>query len=90
MVFTNQLRGSRSGGKKAARRQEDFECVGGMARTSRCVAALPGNIVAGGQLRVLLDAFHKARPELTATCCNALGADGPEPGPSEDELRSII
>ena len=39
VVFTNPLRGTPSGGKKAMRRQEDLDCVGGMARTARCSAA---------------------------------------------------
>jgi hypothetical protein len=91
--FTSQLRGYRSGGKKATRKQEDIDCIGGMARTSRCVAALPGNIVAGGQIRVLMDAFLLRWPDLIATCCSAIGAEDPSAGPSEaslDELREIL
>jgi len=49
--FINELRGGRTAGKKDIRRRQDFECLGGMARAARCVATLPGNLVAGGHVR---------------------------------------
>ena len=86
VTFSNLLRGAQDGGKRALRQHEDDECIGGMARTARCVAALPGNLVAGGQIRVLLDDFVAARPALVELCCKAIGSDVAEAGPSEEVL----
>ena len=80
VVFINHLRGRQAVSRKAARKQEDHDCVGGMARTARCVAALPGNLVAGGQVHALLDKFVEARPELIKACCSAIGSEAPDAG----------
>jgi hypothetical protein len=93
VTFSTQLRGAQDGGKRAMRQLEDEDCIGGMARTARCVAALPGNLVAGGQIRVLLDRFVAARPTLVERCCEAIGSDVTGAGPSDeilDELRQAL
>ena len=64
-----------------------------MARTARCVAALPGNIVAGGQVRALVDKFLETRPELVSVRCDSVGSDEPGAGPSDvalDLLRHVL
>ena len=54
---------------------------------------MPGNLVAGGQIRALMDTFLAARPELIAACCDAIGLEDPGAGPADqalDELRALL
>ena len=74
---------------KADRKREDDECLGGMARTSRAVAALPGHLVLGGRLRRALDDFVRLRPHVVQDCLSALGSDDPAAGPRECDLRDV-
>ena len=76
-------------GRKALHKQQDDACIGGMARTARCVAALPGNLVAGGHMRKLLDTFIADHPDVVEQCCSAIGAEAPDAGPSESSLEEF-
>ncbi len=59
------------------------------ARTARCVASLPGNLVAGGHIRQDLDKFLKDMPELIKVCCDTAGSEAPEAGPSDDAFDEL-
>ena len=90
ITYATRLRGPQAGGRKALHRQQDAECVGGMARTSRCVAALPGNLVAGGRVREVLTTFIRDHPDVVRQCGAAIGSEAPGEVPAEsllDELR---
>ncbi len=89
MMFANRLRGVRKACKKDIRRFQDYECIGGMARAARCVAALPGNIVAGGQIRRILDEFIQDKLATIDACVNALGREVPDAGPSDEDLNDL-